>query len=92
VIVLIASLHYFKFNSVKPARGLVFKSVRLVVGRLKLVGWYLTPSNGWGRGEIPRRPNIRATPQNLNQRSKMEEAALNIVCRRGSDAGKSKRK
>jgi len=34
---------------------------------------YPTPSEGWGRGGTPRRPNSRAIPQGLDQRSKMEE-------------------
>jgi len=34
---------------------------------------YPTPSERWGHGETPRRPNSRATPQGLDQRSKMEE-------------------
>jgi len=34
---------------------------------------YPTSSEGWGRGGTPRRPNSRATPQGLDQKSKMEE-------------------
>jgi len=34
--------------------------------------WYYSiSSEGWGRGGTPRRPNSRATPQGLDQRSKM---------------------
>ena len=31
-----------------------------------------TPSEGWGRGGTPRRPNSRATPQGLDHRSRIE--------------------
>jgi len=31
-----------------------------------------TPYEGWGRGGIPRRPNSQATPQGLDQGSKLE--------------------
>jgi len=33
---------------------------------------YPTPSEGWGHGGSPQRP-IRATPQGLDQRSKMKD-------------------
>jgi len=33
---------------------------------------YPTPSEGWGRGGTPRRPNSRATPQGLDQSSKIK--------------------
>jgi len=33
------------------------------------------PFRGTGHRRIPRRPNSRATPQGLNQRSKMEESS-----------------
>jgi len=33
---------------------------------------YPTPSEGWRRGGTLRRPNSRATAQDLDQRSKME--------------------
>jgi len=38
-------------------------------------GWwcYPTPSDRWRREGTPRRPNSRATPQGLDQRSKIEE-------------------
>jgi len=44
------------------------------------------PFRGWGRRETPRRPNSRATPQGLDQRSKTE-ALPKIARRRGSEAG-----
>jgi len=44
------------------------------------------PFEGWGRGGTPRRPSSRATPEGLNQRSKMEEVVPKMACRRGSDA------
>jgi len=45
------------------------------VPNLMLRWWwcYPTPSEGWGREETTRRPKSRATPQGLDQRSKMEE-------------------
>jgi len=52
---------------------------------------YPTPSEGWERGGTPRRPSSRATPQGLNQRSKMEEVVPMMARRRGSDAGQSRR-
>jgi len=54
--------------------------------------YYPTPSEGWGRGETPRRPNSRATPQGLDQMSKMEEVVPKMARRRGLDAEQSRRK
>jgi len=34
---------------------------------------YPNPSERWGHGGTPRRPNSQATPQGLDQRSKMEK-------------------
>ena len=34
--------------------------------------YYPTPSERWGRGGTPRRPNSRATPQGLDHRSRIE--------------------
>jgi len=51
---------------------------------------YPTPSEGRGRRAIPRRPNNRATSQNLDQRSKIE-VLPKMACRRGSDARQSRR-
>jgi len=47
------------------------------LSKLKPEWWwyYPTPSKGWGRGKIPWRSNSRATPQGLDQRSKMESSA-----------------
>jgi len=53
--------------------------------------YYPTPSEEWGRGGTPRRPNSRATPQGLDQRSKME-VVPKIARRKGSDAGQSRRR
>ena len=39
---------------------------------MTVVVYYPTPSDGWGRGGTPRRPNSRATPQGLDQRSRIE--------------------
>ena len=50
------------------------------------------PSEGWGRGRNPRRPNSRATPQGLDQRSRIEREEPKIDLRRGSEAGQSRRK
>jgi len=46
--------------------------------------WWCYPT---GRGETPRRPNSRGTPQGMDQKSKMEEVVPKIARRRGSDAG-----
>jgi len=46
-----------------------------------------TLSEGWGSGGTPRRPNILAMPQGLNQRSKIEEVVQTLTCQRGSDVG-----
>jgi len=46
----------------------------------------------WGVEELQRRPNSRATPQGLNQRSKLEEVVPKKVRRRGSDAGQFRRR
>jgi len=53
---------------------------------------YPTPSEGWGRGGTPQKPNSRATPQGLGQRLKMEELVPKMARRRGSDAGQSRRR
>jgi len=53
--------------------------------------YYPTPSDSWGCEGILRRPNSRATPQYLDQKSKMEEVEPNMERRRGSDAGQSRR-
>jgi len=50
------------------------------------------PFREMGRGGTPRRPNSRATPQGLNQRSKMEKVVPKMEHQRGSDAGQSRRK
>jgi len=52
---------------------------------------YPTPFEVWGRGGTPRVPNSRATPQGLDQRSKMEAVVSKMACRRGSDTGQSRR-
>jgi len=48
---------------------------------------YSTSSEGWVRERILRKPNIRATPQGLDQKSKIEEVVPKIAPRRGLDAG-----
>jgi len=53
---------------------------------------YPTSSEGWGCRGTPQRPNSRATPQGLDQRSNMEEVVRKIARRRGSDAGQSRRR
>jgi len=53
---------------------------------------YPTPSEGWGRGETPRRLNSQVTPQDLDQRSKMEEVVLKMAPWRGLDASRSRRR
>ena len=53
---------------------------------------YPTPSEGWGRGGTPRRPNSRATPQGLDHRSRIEREEPKIDLRRGSEAGQSRRR
>ena len=62
-------------------------------GVIKLWWWwwyYPTPSEGWGRGGTPRRPNSRATPQGLDHRSRIEREEPKIDLRRGSEAGQSR--
>jgi len=39
---------------------------------------YPTPSEGWERAGTPQRSNSRATPQDLDQRSKMKEVPQTI--------------
>jgi len=41
--------------------------------------------------ELHRGPTVGATPQGLDQRSKMEEVVPKMAHWRGSDAGKSRR-
>ena len=61
--------------------------------RLMTVVWYYpTPSDGWGRGGTPRRPNSRATPQGLDHRSRIEREEPKIDLRRGSEARQSRRR
>ena len=54
--------------------------------------YYPTPSEGWVRGGTPRRPNSWATPQGLDQRSRIEREEPKIDLRRGSEAGQSRRR
>ena len=54
--------------------------------------YYPTPSEGWGRGGTPRRPNSRATPQGLDHRPRIEREEPKIDLRRGSEAGQSRRR
>ena len=54
--------------------------------------YYPTPSEGWGRGGTPRRPNSRATPQGLDHRSRIEREEPKIDLRRGSEAEQSRRR
>jgi len=54
--------------------------------------YYWTPSEEWGHGGTPRRPDSQATPQGLDHRSKIEEVLLKIAHRKGSDVGKFKRR
>jgi len=51
-----------------------------------------TPSEGWGRRGTPLRRNSWATPQGLDQKSKMEEVVPKMARRRASDAGQSRRR
>jgi len=44
---------------------------------------YPTPSEWCGCGGTPRRPNSRATPQDLDQRSKLEDVVPKLAHRRG---------
>jgi len=64
----------------------------LVVRRWWWWWCYPTPSEGWGRGGTLRRLKSRATPQGLDQRSKMEEVVPKMARRRGTDAGQSRRR
>jgi len=50
------------------------------------------PFRGLGAWRTPQRPNSRATPQGLNQRSKMEEVVPKIASRRDSETGQSGRR
>ena len=54
--------------------------------------YYPTPSEGWGCGETPWRPNCRATPQGLDHRSRIEREEPKIDLRRDSEAGQSRRR
>ena len=54
--------------------------------------YYSTPSEGWGRGGTPQRPNSRATPQDLDHRSRIEREEPKIDLRKGSEAGQSRRR
>jgi len=45
-----------------------------------------------GPGGTPLRPNSQATPQSLDQRSKMKDVVPKMARRRGSEAGQSKRR
>jgi len=48
------------------------------------------PLRGMGRGGTPGKSNSLATPQGLDQRSRMEEVVAKMAHRRGSDAGQSR--
>jgi len=50
--------------------------------------WVILNEGGWQR----KRPDSRATPQGLDQRSKMEEVVPKMARLRGSDVGQSRRK
>jgi len=56
-------------------QGIKIKTLELLQWNMWWWWWwcYSTPSDGWGRRGTPRTPNSWATPQGLNQRSKMEE-------------------
>ena len=71
-----------------------FASVYPVTPLVAPLWWwyYPTPSEGWGRGGTPRRPNSRATPQGLDHRSRIEREEPKIDLRRGSEAGQSRRR
>ena len=51
-----------------------------------------TPSEGWGRGGTPRRPNSRATPQGLDHRLRIEREEPKDRFAKGSEAGQSRRR
>jgi len=53
---------------------------------------YPTPSEVWDRGETPRKPNNRDTPQNRNQRSKIEDVVPKMARWRGLVAGQFRRR
>jgi len=50
--------------------------------------WWCYPnySEGWRHGGIPRRPNSRATPQDLDQKLKWKITVPKMARQRGSDA------
>ena len=54
--------------------------------------YYPTPSEEWGHGGTPRRPNSQATPQGLDYRSRIEREEPKVDLRRGSEAGQSRRR
>ena len=54
--------------------------------------YYPTPSEGWGHGETPQRPNSQATPQGLDHRSRVEREEPKIDLRRGPEEGQSRRR
>jgi len=81
---------YDLFMPIKMLLRLNLGSFPYHIGRaFMMVRCYPTPSEGWGREGTPRRPNCRATPQGLDQRSNMEEVPK-MARRRGSDAGQSR--
>jgi len=51
--------------------------------------WWCYPTPPWKNS---RRPNSRATPHGLDQRSEMEEVVPKMTRQRGSDAGQSRRR
>jgi len=71
-----------------------FNSKKRKIKHWRIWWWwcYPTPSDGWGCGGAPRRPSSPATPQGLDQWSKMEEVVPKMVRRRGSDAGQSRKR
>jgi len=82
--------HFFHIPCIDP--WLILVSLLFSVFQLRWWWCYPTPSAEWECRGTPRKPNSRASPQGLDQRSKMDEVVPKMARRRGSDAGQSRRR
>ena len=59
---------------VEQKKALILIEVTAINFLYSMSGWwyYPTPSEGWGHGRTLQRPNIWATPQGLDRRSRIE--------------------
>jgi len=88
---------FLQFSLLPDSFGFLRKNapshlVRCKLSRMVVVVVPPDPFRGMGRGGTTRRPSSRATPQGLDQRSKMEEVVPKMARRRGSDAGQSRKR